>query len=96
MLNFSSKKISLSVFLKQNYQHIFFPFISVHYTAYPFEKLRKMITELASWVWDTTKQPADAKLMAVRKKYEDKKLSKIAGLSDLTGPIMAELKNGAF
>merc|ERR550539_361784 len=68
----------------------------VHYTAYPFEKLRKMITELASWVWDTTKQPADAKLMAVRKKYEDKKLSKIAGLSDLTGPIMAELKNGAF
>merc|ERR1711974_18535 len=68
----------------------------VHYTAYSFEKLRKMITELASWVWDTTKQPADAKLMAVRKKYEDKKLSKIAGLSDLTGPIMAELKNGAF
>jgi len=55
-----------------------------------------MVTELASWVWDTTKQPADAKLMAVRKKYEDKKLSKIAGLSDLTGPIMAELKNGAF
>jgi cyclin B len=68
----------------------------VYYTAYPIEKLRKMVTELASWVWDTTKQPADAKLMAVRKKYEDKKLSKIAGLSDLTGPIMAELKNGAF
>ena len=82
-----------------NFINIFFlPFfyISVYYTAYPIEKLRKMITELASWVWDTTKQPADAKLMAVRKKYEDKKLSKIAGLSDLTGPIMAELKNGAF
>ena len=56
----------------------------------------KYVQQLASCVYDTSKAPDSAKLMAVRKKYEDKKLSKIAKLAELTGSTMEQLKNGSF
>merc|ERR1712165_635069 len=51
------------------------------YTSYSFDNISKYVQQLASCVYETNKAPDSAKLMAVRKKYEDKKLSKIAKLA---------------
>jgi len=66
------------------------------YTSYSFDNISKYVQQLASCVYETSKAPDSAKLMAVRKKYEDKKLSKIAKLAELTGSTMEQLKNGSF
>jgi len=68
----------------------------IHYTSYSLDKIRSTIQELATHVWETTNKPDSDKLLAVRKKYEDKKLSKIAKIPELTGTAMEMLKNGEF
>lgn len=68
----------------------------VHYTAYTFDAISETVKKLADLLLTTSKAPASSKLMAVRKKYEDKKLSKIAMLAQLTGPTMEKLKMGDF
>lgn len=68
----------------------------VHYTAYTFDAISETVKKLADLLLTTSKAPASSKLMAVRKKYEDKKLSKIALLAQLSGPTMEKLKMGDF
>merc|ERR1712110_900420 len=68
----------------------------VHYTTYTFDAISETVKKLADLLLTTSKAPASSKLMAVRKKYEDKKLSKIAMLAQLTGPTMEKLKMGDF
>lgn len=66
------------------------------YTAYTFEQISETVTKLANVILATTRAPENAKLMAVRKKYEDKKLSKIARLPELNGECMEQMANGQF
>lgn len=68
----------------------------VHYTTYTFDAISETVKKLADLLLTTSKAPASSKLMAVRKKYEDKKLSKIALLAQLSGPTMEKLKMGDF
>jgi len=68
----------------------------VHYTTYTFDAISETVKKLADLLLTTSKAPASSKLMAVRKKYEDKKLSKIAMLAQLSGPTMEKLKMGDF
>jgi len=68
----------------------------IHYTTYTFDAISETVKQLADLMWNTSKAPASAKLMAVRKKYEDKKLSKISMLAELSGPTMEKLKMGDF
>lgn len=68
----------------------------VHYTSYSLEAIAGPIKQLAGLLLATTKAPENAKLMAVRKKYEDKKMSKIARLAELTGETMEALATGDF
>ena len=81
---------------KTNLHNFFFFAFQIHYTSYSLDKIRSTIQELATHVWETTNKPDSDKLLAVRKKYEDKKLSKIAKIPELTGTAMEMLKNGEF
>lgn len=68
-----------------------------HYTTYNFDTISGTVEKLASITLTTSKaDPEKAKLMAVRKKYEDKKLSRIACLKALTGQSMEQLARGDF
>ena len=68
----------------------------VHYTTYTFDMISDSVEKLAALMLTTSKASANAKNMAVRKKYEDKKLSKIALLAELTGPSMEAMAQGEF
>jgi len=68
----------------------------VHYTSYSLAKISETVTKLANLILSTCNAPESAKLMAVRKKYEDKKMSKIAKLPELTGEVMEQLALGQF
>ena len=81
---------------KTNLHNFFLFAFQIHYTSYSLDKIRSTIQELATHVWETTNKPDSDKLLAVRKKYEDKKLSKIAKIPELTGTAMEMLKNGEF
>ena len=54
------------------------------------------VEEVAIVVLNTSKASENAKLVAVKKKYEDKKLSRISKLAELTGPAMEKLAQGDF
>ena len=81
---------------KTNLHNFFLFAFQIHYTSYSLDKIRSTIQELATHVWEITNKPDSDKLLAVRKKYEDKKLSKIAKIPELTGTAMEMLKNGEF
>ena len=81
---------------KTNLHNFFLFAFQIHYTSYSLDKIRSTVQELATHVWEITNKPNSDKLLAVRKKYEDKKLSKIARIPELTGPAMETLKNGDF
>merc|ERR1712126_197944 len=66
----------------------------VHYTTYTFDMISDSVEKLAALMLTTSKASANSKNMAVRKKYEDKKLSKIALLAELTGPTMEAMARG--
>jgi len=68
----------------------------VHYTTYTFDMISDSVEKLAGLMLTTSKASASSKNMAVRKKYEDKKLSKIALLAELTGPTMEAMARGEF
>merc|ERR1712025_876577 len=68
----------------------------VHYTTYTFDMISDSVEKLAALMLTTSKASANSKNMAVRKKYEDKKLSKIALLAELTGPTMEAMARGEF
>jgi len=68
----------------------------VHYTTYTFDMISDSVEKLAALMLTTSKASATTKNMAVRKKYEDKKLSKIAMLAELTGPTMEAMARGEF
>jgi hypothetical protein len=68
----------------------------VHYTTYTFDMISDTVEKIASLILTTSKASPKDKYVAVRKKYEDKKLSKIAILAELTGPTMEKLARGDF
>jgi len=68
----------------------------VHYTTYTFDMISDTVEKLAGLMLTTSKADAKSKNMAVRKKYEDKKLSKIALFAELTGPSMEAMARGEF
>lgn len=68
----------------------------IHYTGLSFDVIASTVEKLADIVLTTSKGPENVKLGAVRKKYEDKKLSKIARLTELTGPGMEKMAKGDF
>ena len=63
---------------------------------YTLDKITDIMTQLASLMLQTSLAPENAKLSAVRRKYEDKKLCKIARLSELTGEVMQKMSRGEF
>jgi len=68
----------------------------VHYTSYKFREISETIQKLAELVLTTSKAPETAKLLAVRKKYEDKKMSRISKTAELTGAAMEAMAEGNF
>lgn len=69
----------------------------VHYTSYSFDMIAECIEKMATLVLrNSNADPQKDKLMSVRKKYDDKKMSKIARLQQLTGQTMEQLARGEF
>jgi len=68
-----------------------------YYTSYSFDTIADTVQKLANLLLTTSKADLEkAKLMAIRKKYEDKKLCKISCLSELTGQAVENLAQGDF
>jgi len=68
-----------------------------YYTSYNFDMIAETIQKMANLVLSNSKaDPEKAKLMSVRKKYEDKKFCKIARLQELTGQTMEQMARGEF
>jgi len=67
-----------------------------HYSAYKWEDISSLVMELAKMTLKTTRAPADAKLMAVRKKYSDSKMYKIAKIPQLKSEVAIALSEGRF
>ena len=68
----------------------------VHYTSYKFNEISETVSKLAELVLTTSKAPETAKLLAVRKKYEDKKMSRISKTAELTSAAMENMAHGNF
>jgi len=68
----------------------------VHYTSYKFKEISETVSKLAELVLTTSKAPETAKLLAVRKKYEDKKMSRISKTAELTSLAMENMAQGNF
>lgn len=66
------------------------------YAHYSLESIKEDVVSLASLVLSTSKSNQSAKLMAVRKKYANKKFAKISELPELIGPVIAKLADGDF
>merc|ERR1719461_339089 len=67
-----------------------------HYTSYKLSEIKDTCSKLANLVLTTSRAPENAKLLAVRKKYEDKKMSRISKSIELTGEAMEKLASGNF
>merc|ERR1712141_383323 len=68
----------------------------VHYTSYKLSEISDTVAKLATLVLTTSRAPENSKLLAVRKKYEDKKMSRISKTLELTGDSMEQLAAGNF
>merc|ERR1711992_301823 len=68
----------------------------VHYTSYKLSEISDTVAKLATLVLTTSRAPENSKLLAVRKKYEDKKMSRISKTIELTGDSMEQLAAGNF
>jgi len=68
----------------------------VHYTSYKLTEISDTVAKLATLVLTTSRAPENSKLLAVRKKYEDKKMSRISKTIELTGDSMEQLAAGNF
>jgi hypothetical protein len=98
MLAASALALSLKVFDQDDkpIRELWNPTLT-HYTSYNFDQISETIEKLANLLLTNSKaDPKKDKLMSVRKKYEDKKLSKIALLAQLTGHTMEQLARGEF
>lgn len=67
-----------------------------HYSSYKFDEIAPLIKDLAKLVKKVTNAPQDAKLMAVRKKYGDKKGMRIAKIPELKSSTAEALAEGIF
>ncbi len=69
----------------------------VFYSNYTFDEISSTVQQIADVVLKTTNAPAGAKAMFIRKKYEDKKFSKISKLPELKdSAILEQLASGIF
>merc|ERR1712038_941883 len=66
-----------------------------HYTFYPLSSLTNLIQELANHLLQVSTQEPN-RLMAVRKKYSDKKFIRVSVSPEVVGLNVASLANGSF
>lgn len=66
------------------------------YSHYPLESIRENIIDLATLLVKTSRANENGKLMAVRKKYANKKFAKISQIAELTGEAAIRLAEGNF
>jgi len=67
-----------------------------YYSNYTLESIRDNIVELASLIVKTSSANEAGKIMAVRKKYANKKFAKISQIPELTGEAAHKLAEGDF
>jgi len=67
-----------------------------YYSQYDLNDISKIVQDIAGIVLATTKAPDNAKLLAIRKKYSNKKFGKIAEYNELVGPAVEQMSKGKF
>lgn len=65
-----------------------------YYSQYRLEDISETLKGLANMVLNTTKAPEKSKLLAIRKKYSNKKFGRIAEYSELLSPAVEEMAKG--
>jgi len=67
-----------------------------YYSQYSVEDFAGTLQQVAQMVLNTTRAPEKSKLLAIRKKYANKKFGKIAEYPELTNPAVEDMANGIF
>jgi len=67
-----------------------------YYSQYSLEDISSTLQKIAAMVLTTTRAPEKSKLLAIRKKYSNKKFGKIAEYSELTSKAVQGMANGDF
>jgi len=67
-----------------------------YYSQYSVEDFASTLQQVAQMVLNTTRAPEKSKLLAIRKKYANKKFGKIAEYPELTNPAVEDMANGIF
>jgi len=67
-----------------------------YYSQYSLNDIAQTVQDIANIVLATTRAPEKSKLLAIRKKYSNKKFGKIAEYSDLVGPAVERMSQGNF
>merc|ERR1712198_394241 len=67
-----------------------------YYSQYSLEDISSTLQKVAAMVLTTTRAPEKSKLLAIRKKYSNKKFGKIAEYSELTSKAVQGMANGDF
>jgi len=67
-----------------------------YYSQYSVEDFAVTLQQVAQMVLNTTRAPEKSKLLAIRKKYANKKFGKIAEYPELTNPAVEDMANGIF
>merc|ERR1712111_121292 len=67
-----------------------------YYSQYELKDISEIIQQVASMVLTTTRAPEKSKLLAIRKKYANKKFGKIAEYTELTNKAVQDMANGIF
>jgi len=67
-----------------------------YYSQYSLDEIAGTIKDVSNTVLTTTRAPEKAKLLAIRKKYSNKKFGKIAEYAELVGPAVEAMAQGNF
>jgi len=67
-----------------------------YYSQYSLEDISQLVQDVATMVLTTTRAPEKAKLLAIRKKYSNKKFGKIAEYGELVSPAVEQMAQGNF
>lgn len=67
-----------------------------YYSQYELKDISETIQQVASMVLTTTRAPEKSKLLAIRKKYANKKFGKIADFAELTNQAVQDMAKGIF
>jgi len=67
-----------------------------YYSQYSLNDIAQTVQDISNIVLATTRAPEKSKLLAIRKKYSNKKFGKIAEYSELVGPAVESMAQGNF